>query len=142
MTTKSTESIQVYAGAIVVAPDGRILCQLRDDKPGIQCPGYWTCSPGGHVEPGEPPHEAIVRELKEEFEIEIEQLKPLMTHHESGEYYPGVYNAFTAALKSPVERVRCNEGQKAEFFHPEEIKDLRVHPISLMFLDQFLNTTP
>jgi len=138
VTPNPTESIPVYTGAIVVAPEGRILCQLRDDKPDIQFPGFWTCSPGGHVESGELPHETIVRELKEEFEIDIDQLKPLVTHHQTEGDYPGVYHAFTALLRTPVDRVQCNEGQRAEFFHLDEIRNLRVHPISLLFLERFL----
>lgn len=140
MTANPAKLISVYTGAIVMAPDERILCQLRDNKPGIQFPGFWTCSPGGHVESGELPHEAIVRELKEEFEIAVDQLKPLMTHHEPGGDHPGVYHAFTALLRTPVDQVQCNEGQRADFFHPVEIQKLPMHPISLIFLNNYLET--
>ena len=139
-TTHPAESVPVYAGAIVVARDGRILCQLRDDKSDIPFPGYWTCSPGGHVESGEPLHEAIVRELKEEFEIDVDHLKPLITHRQAEGEYRGVYHAFTASLGTPMNKVQCNEGQKADFFHPDEIRNLRVHPISLLFLERYLET--
>ena len=138
------DTLPVFVGAIVTDAQGRVLCQLRDEKPGIQYPGYWTCSPGGHVEPGEPLEDAILRELHEEFEIEVDRLAPLTTlRYEDGDTEPpGVYNAFTARLKTPAGEVRCNEGQKVDFFHPDAIRTLNVHPISLRFLEMFLTGNP
>ncbi len=132
------EQLPVYSGAIVVGPNGRILCQLRDEKPKILFPGYWTCSPGGHVEAGEAPAEAIIRELREEFEIEVTDLQPLKTLVREEGYAPGIYHAFTAKLETPLDQVKCNEGQKVEFFQPGEIKNLRIHPVSMDFLETWL----
>lgn len=138
--TRANSALPVFVGAIVSDAQGRILCQLRDEKPGIQYPGYWTCSPGGHVEPGELLEDAILRELKEEFEIEVDRLEPLTTlRYEEGDAEPpGVYNAFTARLRTPPGEVRCNEGQRVDFFHPDAIRRLNIHPISLRFLEMFL----
>ncbi len=52
-------------GAIISVSDG-YLCQLRDDKPGIEWPGYWGLF-GGHVDKGESDLQAIRRELQEEL---------------------------------------------------------------------------
>ena len=122
----------------MVGPDGQILCQLRDADRKILFPGYWTCSPGGHVEPGEAPAEAIIRELREEFEIEVTDLQPLKTLVREKGYAPGIYHAFTAKLETLLDRVKCNEGQKVDFFQPGEIKNLRVHPVSMDFLETWL----
>lgn len=122
--------LPVYAGAVVTDPKGRILCQLRDDKQGICFPGYWTCSPGGHVESGEIPRDAIVRELREEFEIEVAELEPLTILREVDEGVRGTYHAFTAKLVTPSEQVRCNEGQRACFFEPKAVLELKLHPVS------------
>lgn len=131
--------IPVYAGAVVICPDGRVLCQLRDDKPGIQFPGFWTCSPGGHVEQGESPHSAILRELREEFEIEVTGLRQLLTLAEHDYNVRGVYHAFAARLVTPVEQVRCSEGQCARFFKQEEILHLlKLHPVSLKIFHAYL----
>ncbi len=138
MTQNSEPDLPVYSGAIVSDPEGNILCQLRDDKPGILFPGYWTCSPGGHVEAGEAPEKAILRELREEFEIEVTDLQPLKKLIRKEGYAPGIYHSFTANLATPLSQVKCNEGQRAEFFHPDAIKSLRVHPVSLDFLEAWL----
>jgi 8-oxo-dGTP pyrophosphatase MutT (NUDIX family) len=54
--------------AILIAPDGRYLMQLRDDKPTITIPAHW-CLFGGAVEPGETAEAALRRELQEELEL-------------------------------------------------------------------------
>ncbi len=130
--------IPVYAGAVVSASDRRVLCQLRDDKPDIICPGLWVCCPGGHINKSERPIDGIVRELREEFEIEVKNLKTLMTHKEDSGEFQGLYHAFYADLSTPVEKVKCNEGQRAEFFRPENALRLSQHPVSLIFLKAFM----
>lgn len=56
--------------AIVRRGDGRVLLQLRDDKPEIFYPGHWGLF-GGAVEPGEAPGDALRRELLEELGVRI-----------------------------------------------------------------------
>ena len=128
----------VFAGAVVVAPDGRILCQLRDDKPGIICPGCWSCSPGGHVETGETPAAAIVRELYEEFEVRVRDLRPLIIIVESAGALAGTYHAFTGRLAVPIQDVKCYEGVRADFFNPQAALAFRQHPVSRRILVEYL----
>ncbi len=49
-------------GAVIVGPDGRVLLIRRGRAPGR---GSWTL-PGGKLEPGETPAQAIAREVREE----------------------------------------------------------------------------
>lgn len=131
-------AVPSYAGAIVRGPDGRLLCQLRDNKPEIICPGTWCCCPGGEMEPGETPDGAILRELREEFEIEVAGLRSLLTHVENAGKYCGVYHAFHADLATPVAEVRCNEGVRVDFFTPEQAIEFRQHPVSRIFLRTYM----
>lgn len=131
-------SSPVFAGAVVVAPDGRILCQLRDDKPGIICPGCWSCSPGGHVEAGETPVAAIIRELHEEFEVRVHGLRPLITIIESAGELAGTYHAFTGRLAVPIQDVKCHEGVRVDFFDPHAALAFRQHPVSRRILAEYL----
>jgi len=139
LVSSDTLSLPQYAGAVVVGSQNKILCQLRDDTPEIQFPGFWTCSPGGHIETGENPNEAIIRELREEFEIEVEHLKKLTVIHETNKNTQGTYHAFTADLASPLDQLRCNEGQKACFYSPEKVLKLRLHPVSLKIFKEYLS---
>ena len=52
--------------AVIYDSRGRILLQLRDDKPGLPEPGRWGLF-GGMVEEGEAPEAALARELLEEL---------------------------------------------------------------------------
>jgi 8-oxo-dGTP diphosphatase len=61
------------AAAVIVAPDGRVLLAQR--PPGKAYAGYWEF-PGGKVEPGESPREALARELREELGIVVRRAAP------------------------------------------------------------------
>jgi len=61
------------AAAVIFRDDGQYLLGQRG--PGTFYPGYWEF-PGGKVEAGETPHDAIVRELHEELGIEVVAATP------------------------------------------------------------------
>ena len=56
--------------ALIMTGDGRYVMQLRDDIPQIFYPDHWGCF-GGAVNAGEPPLQALHRELREELEFEV-----------------------------------------------------------------------
>jgi 8-oxo-dGTP diphosphatase len=70
-----TEPIQV-AAAVLRDPEGRILVSQR--PPGRHLAGLWEF-PGGKVEPGESPVEALARELEEELGIRPGPSRPLVS---------------------------------------------------------------
>lgn len=61
------------AAAVIFRDDGQYLLGQRG--PGSFYPGYWEF-PGGKVEAGETPRDAIVRELHEELGIEVVEATP------------------------------------------------------------------
>lgn len=68
--------IQVAAG-LILRPDGALLLGQRPaDKP---WPGWWEL-PGGKLEPGETPLQALARELKEELDITVTHATPWVTY--------------------------------------------------------------
>jgi 8-oxo-dGTP diphosphatase len=60
----------VVVAAALVDRDGRLLVQQRPE--GLSMAGLWEF-PGGKVEPGETPEQALIRELAEELAIDVEQ---------------------------------------------------------------------
>ena len=75
------EIIHVAVAAIVI--DGQVLLAKRPDH--LHQGGLWEF-PGGKLEPGETVCQALVRELKEELNIEITPARPLITiNHDYGD---------------------------------------------------------
>jgi 8-oxo-dGTP diphosphatase len=67
MSTATPDTIHVTA-AILRRGDGRVLLARR--RPGLRHAGCWEF-PGGKVECGETPPQGLVREMREEFGIDI-----------------------------------------------------------------------
>ena len=74
---------KLCATVILVDQAGRILMQLRDDGNGktIPFPNMWNF-PGGGAEGDESAMEAAVREIREEFEIDLDpaDLQPIFSY--------------------------------------------------------------
>jgi 8-oxo-dGTP pyrophosphatase MutT (NUDIX family) len=58
-----------YSGALLITDSGSVLLQQRDKNPGIINPGMITTF-GGTFEEGEEPMECVIRELKEETNLD------------------------------------------------------------------------
>lgn len=73
---KPSPKIQLIVAAALIGPAGTVLVQRRPH--GRQMAGLWEF-PGGKVEPGETPEQALVRELNEELGIKVapSSLSPL-----------------------------------------------------------------
>ncbi len=70
-------SIRV-AAAVILRPDGGVLLAQR--PAGKPYAGYWEF-PGGKLEPGETPRDALVRELREELGLDVKEAAPWLTQH-------------------------------------------------------------
>ena len=104
--------------------DGAALLQHRDDIPTIQDPGLWVM-PGGHLEPGESPAEAAVREFAEETHYRCDKLQPLVQLRgaEAGCADNQELIFFWAQYdgRQPIE---CLEGQALRFVRREQVGNL------------------
>ncbi|MHB1431145.1 MAG: NUDIX hydrolase [Streptosporangiaceae bacterium] len=66
----TTPALREAARAILLDPDDRVML-LRYDENG----GFWA-TPGGSLEPGETPRQAVIRELREELGVSHVDLGP------------------------------------------------------------------
>jgi len=104
---------------------GELLLYLRDGKPGIPFPYHWDLI-GGHLEEGETPEEALVREVKEEINIDLTEYKFFREYLcLEGDAYPNIKYIYTGRINLPVEEIKLNEGERLRFITREEIPDVR-----------------
>ena len=66
---KPPKSLLIVVAAALVDRDGRLLVQQRPE--GLSMAGLWEF-PGGKLEPGETPEQALIRELGEELAIDVD----------------------------------------------------------------------
>ncbi|MCD4760645.1 NUDIX domain-containing protein [bacterium] len=112
---------------------GEILLFLRDDKPDIPDPNKWDLF-GGFGEEGETPEQTIVREMKEEIEIDLEDFKLFKTFkHPNKEQ-----TVFYKKLNIDPSETPLNEGQKMKYFSEDEILEMDLANIANQILEEFL----
>ncbi len=103
--------ITEVAAAVIERPgaDGAIEFLLGQRAPGSIYQGYWEF-PGGKVEAGETPHDALVRELHEELGIEVLRADPWLLREHVYEHAHVRLNFF---------RVRQWRGELQDHVHSE-----------------------
>lgn len=101
--------------------EGRWLLQLRDDIEGIVHPGCWGLF-GGHIDPGEGPEQAILRELGEEIGWSPAALPFWFEYRDDqrSAFY------FRGPLTVPLAALQLNEGQDMVLAGLEELRSGRI----------------
>jgi 8-oxo-dGTP diphosphatase len=116
----------------------RLLVYLRDRKASIPFPDHWDFI-GGHVEEGETPAQALVREVKEELGIDLKQWQFFRSYEcTEGDAYPNVKHIYWAKIDKQPEELTLYEGQKLASINAEERKNLRFANTLGAILDDFI----
>ena len=112
--------------AIIFENDKKeILLYLRDNKPGIPFPGHWDLI-GGHIEDGETPEEALVREVKEEMNIELKNYSFFRKYDcPDKDAYPNVKYIYSGKINIPPEEITLLEGDRASYFTYAEVTSVK-----------------
>jgi len=111
--------------------DGKILGGQRPENNSL--PGQWEF-PGGKIEPGETPEQALVRELQEELGIDAEvgELKLACTHSYSD---VGILILFYEILFWKGQP-KAQHHMMLEWIHPEELKHRNIPEANRKILDR------
>ncbi|MPZ75155.1 MAG: NUDIX domain-containing protein [Deltaproteobacteria bacterium] len=119
---------------------GRLLIYLRDDNPDIPFPNHWDFF-GGHLEEGESPEQALVREVKEEIGVELRQWNFFRLYNcTRGDVYPNIKYIYWARIdKLPVE-LTLNEGQRLIGIERDEINRTKFANILGQILEDFIES--
>jgi len=113
--------MKIKGSIIILEKDGKFLLQLRDNTKKIHNPNTWGLF-GGHINEGENPLEAIIREIKEELGLKLkkELIKRVAEFiNEEREIY-----VFRSLLEKDLSEMKLNEGQDMRLFSYEEISNL------------------
>lgn len=117
--------VVLVAAAALVDADGRVLLAQR--PPGKSMAGLWEF-PGGKVEPDEVPEQTLIRELKEELDIDVTAscLAPFT-------FASHTYDDFHLLMPLYVCRkwdgiVRGREGQTLKWVRPRQMTDYPMPP--------------
>lgn len=126
--------------AIILENDkGELFLALRDNKPGIPFPNHWDLI-GGHVEKGETPDEALVREVKEELDIDLLDYTFYKKYEcLEGDAYPNIKFIYSGMINIPIEEITLLEGERAQYFSREEIQNLRFANIIKSIILEYIN---
>jgi 8-oxo-dGTP diphosphatase len=126
------------ATLILENPRGQILLYLRDDEPSIPFPHHWDLF-GGHVEPGETVQEALVREVREELDLDLDDFT-FFRRYEclEGDAFPNVKHVFTARIDRSSDSLTLREGERLAWFDRSEIPGLRIANILKAILLDFI----
>lgn len=129
------------AAIILENNKGEFLLALRDNKSWIPFPNHWDLI-GGHVEDGETPEEALVREVKEELDIDLKEYT-FWKRYEclTGDAYENTKYIYTGKINIPIEEVTLLEGQRPQYFTRDEIPNVKFANIIGSIVMDYINHT-
>jgi 8-oxo-dGTP diphosphatase len=132
----------IEIAAIILENDkGEFLLYLRDNKPDIPFPDYWDLI-GGHVEEGETPEQALVREVKEELDIDLKEYAFYKKYVcLTGDVYENTKYIYTGKINLPIEEITLLEGVRPQFFSKEEIPDVKFANILKTIMLEYIKDT-
>ena len=119
-TDSATDTTIPTGCGVIVVKDGKVLVGTRKDN-GL------VCGPGGHIEIGETPEDAAIRETREEFGINIANIIPVTLISGMSEQY------------CPSQVFLCTEYYGNPICFNTEMEDARFEDIgSVLDMDLFL----
>ena len=120
----------VKATAAIVIEGGKVLIAKR--KPTVKLANLWEF-PGGKVEDGETPEQCLIRELREEFEIEVEVGEHLGTSVH--EYDFGTIELMAFRTEVLDGEMKLNDHTEVAWVESEDLGRYKLAPAHIPFVD-------
>jgi 8-oxo-dGTP diphosphatase len=126
------------AMVLVFDRHNRLLVYLRDNNSNIPFPEHWDFF-GGHLEDGETPEEALVREVKEELGVELKRWQFFRTYEcLQGDAYPNVKHFYWAKIDKTADELTLYEGQRLRSIEPYERNGMKFANVLGEILEDFI----
>ena len=126
----------IYVVGAVIVENGKILCAQRG--PAKSLPLKWEF-PGGKIEEGESPQEALRREIEEEMHCKIEIGDQI--EHTVYEYDFGIVHLTTFYCKLTEGKPVLTEHKSIKWLSPDELKSLDWAPADIPAIEKLSNTS-
>lgn len=123
----------VRVAAVILHQGSRVLLQHRDDRPDIVWPNHWAMF-GGHLEAGETPEEAAIREIEEELGLRLEP--PISLFHHSIDQQRERF-VFIAKLRVSPDELTLMEGQAMALLERTDLDEYPLVPSHRTILARF-----
>ena len=94
--------------------------------------------PGGHLEPGETPEKCIVREMREEMDLQLEDFKLFSVQ----ELDDRIEYTFWKKKNFDISQITLHEGQRLSWFSKEEVEKTELALGFNQILEAFFREAP
>jgi 8-oxo-dGTP diphosphatase len=133
----SSRRLLLVAAAALFDSSGRVLITQRPAHK--QLGGLWEF-PGGKVELGEAPEQALVRELKEELDLTVEPdaLDPFAFASHAYPDFHLLMPLYVATKFGGVIKLDPNAAQAAKWVHPTELRAHDMPPADVVLVTRLL----
>jgi 8-oxo-dGTP diphosphatase len=116
------ESVKRKGSSIIfINEEGQILLFLRDNKSDLPYQNMWDV-PGGHVETDESPEKCIIREMKEEMDLVLDEFELFSKI----EFEDRIEYTFWARADLDIDEIKLTEGQQLKWFTRDEAKQTQL----------------
>jgi len=130
--------MKIVSHVIFENEEGELLLYLRDNKQSIPFPHHWDLI-GGHVEEDESVEEGLIREVKEELNLNLMGHKFWRSYVcLEGDVYPNIKYIYTAKIDLPINEITLMEGEKVQYFTKEEVLNLKLANIHGTILSDYI----
>lgn len=120
----------IEVAAAIIIKEGKVFATQRGYG---EWQGWWEF-PGGKIEPGECPQDALKREIKEELDAEIEVGDLLETVEWDYPAFHLTMHCYICTLTS--ESMHLNEHEASAWLTKETLKSVKWLPADLVLLDK------
>lgn len=123
----------------IILKKKKYLLQLRDNKKHIFFPNYWGLF-GGRLNIEEKNSLGIIREIKEELNLDIKIKKEIMNiDYEVIGYKKKRKLNYYECITNDYSKLKLFEGKKFKFFSFNELKNLKIIPLDYVAISSHFN---